>query len=142
MTQRLNTIRGAFVITVPPPPVRGIGNAGGFKMMIQDRGGQGLKALEAAATQIMIAGNQTAGLSAVFTLFNTSTPKLFAEIDRVRAQSALSVIKQHPGMVLFAVSPALVALAVVWWFFGAGWAALLLVGVVLGGGAAILMKRN
>ncbi len=86
MTERLNTIRGAFVITVPPPPVRGIGNAGGFKMMIQDRGGQGLKALEAAATQIMIAGNQTAGLSAVFTLFNTSTPKLFAEIDRVRAQ--------------------------------------------------------
>ena len=33
------------------------------------------------------------------------------EIDRVRAQSALAVIKQHPGMVLFAVSPAIVALA-------------------------------
>ncbi|MGH8515638.1 MAG: efflux RND transporter permease subunit, partial [Gammaproteobacteria bacterium] len=46
----------------------------------------GLKALEQAATQIMIAGNQTAGLAGVFTLFNTSTPKLFAEIDRVRAQ--------------------------------------------------------
>jgi HAE1 family hydrophobic/amphiphilic exporter-1 len=86
MTQRLNTIRGAFVITVPPPPVRGIGNAGGFKMMIQDRGGQGLKALEGVATQMMIAGNQTAGLAGVFTLFNTATPKLFAEIDRVRAQ--------------------------------------------------------
>ena len=64
------------------------------------------------------------------------------EIDRVRAQSALAVIKQHPGMVLFAASPALLALAVVWWIFGAGWAALLLVGVVLGGGAAILMKRS
>jgi hypothetical protein len=64
------------------------------------------------------------------------------EIDRVRAQSALAVIKQHPGMVLFAASPALLALAVVWWIFGAGWAALLLVGVVLGGGAAVLMKRS
>jgi hypothetical protein len=64
------------------------------------------------------------------------------EIDRVRAQSALSVIRQHPGMVLFAASPALVALAAVWWLFGAGWAALLLVGVVVGGGAAVLMKRN
>ena len=64
------------------------------------------------------------------------------EVDRVRAQSALAVIKQHPGMVLFAVSPAIVALAAVWWLFGAGWAALLLVGMVLGGGAAVLMKRN
>ncbi len=86
MSQRLGAVRGAFVITVPPPPVRGIGNAGGFKMMIQDRGGQGLKALEGVATQMMIAGNQTAGLAGVFTLFNTRTPKLFAEIDRVRAQ--------------------------------------------------------
>ena len=64
------------------------------------------------------------------------------EIDRVRAQSALSVIRQHPGMVLFAASPALVALAAVWWLFGAGWAALLLVGMVVGGGAAILVKRT
>ena len=64
------------------------------------------------------------------------------EVDRVRAQSALAVIKQHPGMVLFAVSPAIVALAAVWWLFGAGWAALLLVGMVLGAGAAVLMKRK
>ena len=64
------------------------------------------------------------------------------EIDRVRAQSALAVIKQHPGMVLFAASPAIIALAVVGFFFGAGWAALLLAGMVLGGGAAVLMKRN
>jgi hypothetical protein len=64
------------------------------------------------------------------------------EIDRVRAQSAVAVIRRHPGMVLFAVSPAIVALAAVWWLFGAGWAALLLVGMVLGGGAAVLIKRN
>jgi hypothetical protein len=64
------------------------------------------------------------------------------EIDRVRARSALSVIRQHPGMVLFAVSPALIALVGVWWFFGAGWAALLLIGILLGGAAAVLMKRS
>ena len=61
------------------------------------------------------------------------------EIDRVRAQSALAVIKQHPGMVLFVASPAIIALAVVGFLFGVGWAALLLVGMVLGGGAAVLM---
>jgi hypothetical protein len=64
------------------------------------------------------------------------------EIDRARAQSAVAVIKQHPGMVLFAASPAIVALGVVWWLFGSGWAALLLVALVLGGGAALLLKRN
>jgi hypothetical protein len=64
------------------------------------------------------------------------------EIDRMRARSALAVIKQHPGMVLFAASPAIVALAVVWWLFGAGWAALLLVAMVLGAGVAVLRKRN
>ncbi|OBC12457.1 hypothetical protein A5784_33270 [Mycobacterium sp. 852013-50091_SCH5140682] len=63
------------------------------------------------------------------------------EIDRVRAQSALAVIKQHPGMVLFALSPVLVVLGVVWWLMGPGWAGLLLVALILVGGAALLLKR-
>ena len=64
------------------------------------------------------------------------------EIDRDRARGALAVIKQHPGMVLFAASPVILALAVVWWLAGAGWAVLLLVGLGLGGGAALLLKRR
>ena len=63
------------------------------------------------------------------------------EIDRMRAQGALAVFKQHPGMVLFALSPAIVVLGAVWWMFGGAWAALLLVAMVLGGGAALLLKR-
>jgi hypothetical protein len=64
------------------------------------------------------------------------------EIDRVRAESALAVIKRHPGMVLFALSPVIVVLGVVWWLMGPGWAGLLLVALVLVGGAALLLKRN
>ncbi|VEG57165.1 Uncharacterised protein [Mycolicibacterium aurum] len=64
------------------------------------------------------------------------------EIDRQRAQGALAVIRQHPGMVLFALSPAVIGLALVWWLAGAGWATVLLIALVLGGGAAVLMKRN
>ena len=63
------------------------------------------------------------------------------EIDPIRAKSALAVVRQHPGMVLFLASPGLVALGVVWWLFGSGWAALLLVALVLAGGAALLLKR-
>jgi hypothetical protein len=64
------------------------------------------------------------------------------EIDRVRAQSALAVIKQHPGMVLFALSPALVVAGLVWWLVSPVLAVLLLIGMVVGGGAVLLMKRN
>jgi hypothetical protein len=63
------------------------------------------------------------------------------EIDRVRVQSALAVIKQHPGMVLFAVSPVIIGLGLVWWFVSPVLAVLLLIGAVVGGGAVLLMKR-
>src|ERR1700681_2897943 len=63
------------------------------------------------------------------------------EIDRVRAQSALAVIKQHPGMVLFVLSPAIIALGLVWWLVSPTLAVLLLIGMVVGGGAVLLMKR-
>ncbi|BBZ03294.1 hypothetical protein MCHIJ_27310 [Mycolicibacterium chitae] len=63
------------------------------------------------------------------------------EIDRNRANSALEVIKQHPGMVLFLASPALIVLAVVWFAASPGWAILLLITFVAAGGAAVLLKR-
>jgi hypothetical protein len=44
------------------------------------------------------------------------------DIDRIRAKSALEVIRQHPVLVLFAVSPALAVLGVIWWTIGASWA--------------------
>jgi hypothetical protein len=64
------------------------------------------------------------------------------EIDRVRGQSALAVIKQHPGMVLFVASPAIIAVGLVWWLVSPTLAVLLLIGMVVGAGAAILMKRK
>ena len=64
------------------------------------------------------------------------------EIDRVRAQSALAVIKQHPGMVLFVASPAIIALGLVWWFVSPALAVLLLIGMVVAGAAVVLRKRN
>src|SRR5918994_2837124 len=86
LNARLSTIQEAFIITIPPPPVRGIGTSGGFKMMVQDRRGRGLEALEAASQELVGAANQAPGLSRVFSLFNTGTPKVFADIDRVRAE--------------------------------------------------------
>jgi hydrophobe/amphiphile efflux-1 (HAE1) family protein len=83
---KLSTVEEAFIIVIPPPPVRGIGNAGGFKMMVQDKRGRGLPELEAATTDLVTAANQTPGLTGVFSLFNTRTPKLYADIDRVKTE--------------------------------------------------------
>jgi len=79
-------IKDAFIFVIAPPPVRGIGNAGGWKLYIQDTRGRGLPALEAAAQDIVGAANQTDGLAQVFTLFNNATPKIYADIDRAKAE--------------------------------------------------------
>ncbi|MEM7505799.1 MAG: multidrug efflux RND transporter permease subunit [Pseudomonadota bacterium] len=79
-------IKEAVVFVVAPPPVRGIGTAGGWKLYVQDTRGRGVKALEEAAGAVIGAANQTEGLARVFTLFNTATPKIYADIDRVKAE--------------------------------------------------------
>lgn len=79
-------IKEAFIFIVAPPPVRGIGSAGGWKMYVQDTRGRGLRALESVAQELSGQANQTEGLTQAFTLFNTSTPRVFADIDRVKAE--------------------------------------------------------
>ena len=83
---KFSTIQDAMVIVIPPPPVRGIGSAGGFRMMVQDRSGAGPVALQQAVGAMMVKANQTPGLNQVFSLFETSTPQLYLDIDRVKAQ--------------------------------------------------------
>ena len=64
----------------------GIGNAGGFRMMVEDRAGRGPQALQAAVGAMMGRAAQTPGLQQVFSLFETSTPQLYLDIDRTKAQ--------------------------------------------------------
>jgi hydrophobe/amphiphile efflux-1 (HAE1) family protein len=84
--KRLSSIQDAFIITVQPPPVMGIGTAGGFRMMVEDRSGQGSEALKQATLALMARANQTPGISGAFSLFETSTPQVFLNIDRTKAQ--------------------------------------------------------
>ena len=51
--QALPAIQEAFIIVVQPPPVQGIGNAGGFRMMVEDRAGRGPEALQGAVDAMM-----------------------------------------------------------------------------------------
>jgi hydrophobe/amphiphile efflux-1 (HAE1) family protein len=86
LNQGFSGIQDAFIISVSPPPVRGIGTTGGFKMQVQDTKGGPLTQLEQVAQTMVGAANQQPGLAGVFTTFNTRTPKIYADIDRVRAE--------------------------------------------------------
>lgn len=79
-------LQEAAIFVIPPPSVPGIGTGGGFKLYVQDRAGRGARALEQAAWSIAGPANATEGLTQVFTLFNTSTPQIYADIDRTKAE--------------------------------------------------------
>jgi HAE1 family hydrophobic/amphiphilic exporter-1 len=82
----LQGIQEAFIIALPPPPVPGIGNSGGFKMMLQERNSADMRPLLALAYQIAGDANQTPGLTGVFTTFSASSPQFFLAIDRDKAR--------------------------------------------------------
>ena len=79
-------IEEANVFVIAPPAVPGLGTGNGFTMMIQDRTGAGYRALEGAAFGMMGAAGQSKQVAQVFTLFNTGSPRVQADVDRDRAQ--------------------------------------------------------
>jgi len=86
LLQKLSVIQEGLVLVIAPPPVRGIGTAGGFRMMVEDRAGRGPEALRAAVSVMMVRAAQTPGLKQVFSLFESSTPQVYLDIDRTKAQ--------------------------------------------------------
>jgi hydrophobe/amphiphile efflux-1 (HAE1) family protein len=86
VTARVATVKDARVLIVLPPPVQGLGSAGGFKMVLEDRGGLGPDALVQATNALIGAAYKDPAIGGVFSLFNTGSPSVFAGIDRVKAQ--------------------------------------------------------
>jgi multidrug efflux pump subunit AcrB len=77
----------ALVNVFGAPPLEGLSTAGGFKIMVEDRGDVGLATLQAVAEQVVAKGNQTEGLQGVFTSFRANTPWLDLRIDRIKAKT-------------------------------------------------------
>jgi hydrophobe/amphiphile efflux-1 (HAE1) family protein len=86
LTKRLSQIQDGLLFVVLPPPVRGISSSGGFRMIVEDRAGHGSAALRAVTADLMARANQTSGVTRVFTMFETSTPQIYLDIDRTKAQ--------------------------------------------------------
>ncbi|MGE5442054.1 MAG: efflux RND transporter permease subunit, partial [Bacteroidota bacterium] len=87
LRQKLSQIQEAVIIVLIPPPIRGLGQSGGFQMMVQDRASLGLQALDKATQELVRAASSQSGLVGLATTFSARSPQLYLEIDRTKAQS-------------------------------------------------------
>jgi multidrug efflux pump len=86
LNQKFASIQEAFILTVPPPAVQGLGTIGGFKFYVEDRADLGYDELYQSVQQIVGRSYQTPGLGGVFSTFTVNVPQLDANIDRVKAK--------------------------------------------------------
>ncbi len=81
-----NTLDQAFIRIFPPPPVRGLGSTGGFKLQIQDRTDNGITELNSVTQDILAKANTSPELFGVWSSYNVNVPQLSAELDRTKAE--------------------------------------------------------
>ncbi|HAH44726.1 MAG TPA: hydrophobe/amphiphile efflux-1 family RND transporter, partial [Planctomycetaceae bacterium] len=86
LRREVAVVNEAEVFIIPPPPVRGIGRGGGYKMYVQDQGGAGVDALNQVTERMVAQANQQPGLVQVFSNFRISVPQIYANVDRTKAQ--------------------------------------------------------
>src|SRR5437660_264811 len=87
LNRQFSAIQDAFILTVPPPPVNGLGTIGGFKMFVEDRSDAGYDGLFQNTQGLIGKGYQTPGLGGLFSTFTVNVPQLDADIDRVKAKT-------------------------------------------------------
>jgi multidrug efflux pump len=88
LNKQFGAIQDAVIFAVPPPPVQGLGNTGGFKLFLQDRGAHGYDELARVTNEVLNKARQQPELNpyATYTTFQNSVPQLYADVDRVKAK--------------------------------------------------------
>ncbi|MFZ5450725.1 MAG: efflux RND transporter permease subunit [Thermodesulfobacteriota bacterium] len=84
---RFSTIQDGEIAVLIPPSIRGLGQAGGFQMMVEDRGSLGLDELQKAVLEIIRAAQAQRGLGRLATTFSARSPQIYLDIDRTKAES-------------------------------------------------------
>jgi multidrug efflux pump len=81
-------IQDALVLTVPPPPVMGLGTIGGFKLQLEDRADLGYEAMDGVVNAILAKARACPELNpfTVFSGYGINVPQLDARLDRTKAK--------------------------------------------------------
>lgn len=87
LQQKFLGISDAFVLVFPPPVIDGLGQTGGFEMVVQDRADLGLPLLQQISQEMVAAGRNQSGLGNLNATFTAETPQLFVDIDRDKAKT-------------------------------------------------------
>ena len=84
--QMFGKIRDAVILVLQPPPIRGLSSTGGFEMMIQDREGKGVQALQRVVDQFQGEARKRPELAGIFSTFSARVPQLKFKLDRTKAR--------------------------------------------------------
>jgi hydrophobic/amphiphilic exporter-1 (mainly G- bacteria), HAE1 family len=87
LNQAVSAIQEARIVVLIPPSIPGLGQAGGFQMMVEDRGALGLGELQKATFELARAANSQSSLHGVFSTFSANSPQYFLDINRTQALS-------------------------------------------------------
>jgi HAE1 family hydrophobic/amphiphilic exporter-1 len=84
---KLFSIQDAFCIVFRPPPIMGLGFAGGFEIQVQDRAGLGFDELQKAGDALVFQGYTDSVITRVNSTFRANVPQLYVNIDRIKAKT-------------------------------------------------------
>src|SRR5271169_3503926 len=87
INRELAGIQEAQAFMLVPPPIRGLGQTGGFQMMVEDRGNVGLNELHKATNELVRSGNSNPAMKGLISTFILGSPQLYLNIDRTKAES-------------------------------------------------------
>jgi HAE1 family hydrophobic/amphiphilic exporter-1 len=85
LTKKLSRVPGAIVFAFPPPAINGVGTAGGFTAVLQDRGGRDIPFLATQVSKFMEAVRKRPEIASVTTTFLPIVPQLYVDVDRDKA---------------------------------------------------------
>ena len=88
VNMQFGMIKDAFMLVLPPPPVRGLGTSGGFKLQLEDRTDMGDEALSAAKDAVLGKAYQSPILDPhqTYSGYQINVPQLAVDLDRTKAK--------------------------------------------------------